>query len=170
VLAVAIVCAAGREQTPRGPAVDRLLRRLEAGDAFTAVLAGARVEADGERVWIFRESGEAARGGLRPVRAEPGRPVVWDGRFEITANQPCEIRAAKGLISQLDAENQAALKAWPAAARAGLPVAVRDDNPKPLLAIRATRARDLTKLRHFAACGLIAHEKEITGLRVALTR
>ena len=134
------------------------------------MLAGARLQAGDDRIEIFREPGEAARGGLAPVRVEPARPVVWDGRFEITSAEPGETRAAKGPISRLDARDRAALKAWPAAARAGLPVLIRDEDPSPVLATRACMVCDLTKLRHLAACGLIAHENEITGLRVALTR
>ena len=167
-LAVALVCAAGRETPPRGAALERLAARLAGNDAFTATLAGARLEAGRETIHIFREPGEAARGGLVPIRVEPGRPVVWDGRFEITAREPGLIRAASGLASRLDSGDRAALKLLPSAARGGVPVLIRDFDPRPVLAGGPARVRDLVELRRLLACGLIAHEREITGLRVAL--
>ena len=162
-LAVALVCAAGQERPPRGPALDRLLQRLRTGEAFTATLAGARLEAGGEIVHIFREAGEAARGGLAPLRLEAGQSAVWDGRFEITAAEPGEVRAARGLAGRLDETDRLALKPLPAAARAAAPVLIRDADPRPVLAGRVAEVRSLVERRRTASCGLIAHEREIAG-------
>jgi tRNA(Ile)-lysidine synthase len=167
-LAIALVCASGRERLPRGATLDRLAACLATAQSFTATLAGARVEAGPGIVRIFREPGEAARGGLVPIRVEPNRPAVWDGRFEITAGESGTVRAAGGLAGRLDAQDRAALKALPPAARAAVPVLIRDSDPSPVLAGRSARLRDLVQLRKLMACGLIAHEREITGLRVAL--
>jgi tRNA(Ile)-lysidine synthase len=167
-LAVALVCASGRERPPRGAALDRLATRLATEDSFTATLAGARAEAGPEIVRIFREPGETARGGLAPIRLEPGRPSIWDGRFEVTAGEPGTVRAAGGLLGRLDGQDRTALRALPPAARAGVPVLIRDSQSRPVLAGRSARVRDLVELRRLTACGLIAHEREITGLRVAL--
>ena len=167
-LAVALVCASGRERLVRGAALDRLAARLAAGENFTATLAGARAEAGPETVRIFREPGETARGGLVAIRVEPGRPAVWDGRFEVTAGEPGTVRAAGGLLGRLDGPDRTALKALPSAARAGVPVLIRDSDPRPVLAGRSACVRDLVELRRLMACGVIAHEREITGLRVAL--
>jgi len=167
-LAIALVCASGRERLPRGAALDRLAGRLAAGESFTATLAGARIETGPETVRIFREPGEAARGGLVPIRVEPGRPRVWDGRFEVTARESGLVRAAGGLTGRLDTQDRAALKVLPPAARAGAPVLIRDSDSRPILAGRSAQVRDLVELRRITACGQIAHEREITGLRVAL--
>nr|WP_222934263.1 tRNA lysidine(34) synthetase TilS [Caulobacter sp. 17J80-11] len=159
-LSAALVCASGGARPPRGPRLDALLARLAAEDAFTATLAGARVEADNARLRILRDAGEAARGGLAPVTLAPRIASVWDGRFEIVADHACEVRPLKGLAARLDAADRAALRALPAAARPGLPVLVRDDQARPVLAARGAWVRALALSRLFRACGVIAHERE----------
>lgn len=167
-LAIAVTCASGRETPPRGPAVQRLLARIESGNAIRAVLSGARIEAGPTEVLVCREAGEAARGGLRSIRVEAGDDVVFDGRFEISACPSGEVRAVQGLASRLDQVDRGRLKTLPSAVRASLPVLIRDADARPILAERVATVRDLVHGRRLAACGHIAHEREITGLRVAL--
>jgi tRNA(Ile)-lysidine synthase len=167
-LAMAALCAGGGERPPRGDVVDRLADRLASETAFTATLAGARLEADPDEAVLFREPGETARSGLRPLRLVPERAAIWDGRFEITADEPGEIRAAKGLLARLSGEERKRLNDLPPAARGSAPVLIRDADLSPVLADRVARMRNLAQPRLKASCGLIAHEREITGLRVAL--
>jgi len=70
-----------------------LARRLQGDEAFVATLAGARIEAEPGDVRFLREPGEAARGGLAPLRLRAGETGVWDGRFEVTAQCDVEVRA-----------------------------------------------------------------------------
>ncbi len=62
-IAAACLCAAGTTRPPRGDRLQRLVDRIRAGEAFTATLAGARIEATGREVGFFREPGEARRQG-----------------------------------------------------------------------------------------------------------
>src|SRR6185312_8110053 len=87
-LQIAAACVAGAERLSRPARAGGLLTRLTAGDGFTATLGGARIEAGPDEVVLEREAGEAARGGLRPLVLEAGTPMVWDGRFEISADRP----------------------------------------------------------------------------------
>jgi tRNA(Ile)-lysidine synthase len=159
-LAMAVVCAAGHDQPPRGHSVERLRARLAAGARFTATLAGARIEA-GDTVEIFREAGETSRGGLTPLRLAAGQVGVWDGRFEITADAACEVRALKGLAKRLSCAERARLSRVAPSARPGLPVLIRDGEARPVLAGRSARVFNLVERRWRAACGVNAHESEI---------
>jgi tRNA(Ile)-lysidine synthase len=163
VLAMALVCAAGHDRPPRGAEIDRLVARLACEGRFVAGLAGARVEADADGVQVFRETGEAARGGLAPLRIAPRRPIVWDGRFEIAVEEPSEVRPVLGLATRLSAPDRAWLSRLPAAARPGQPVLIRDSNSSPVLARRIGRVRSLVGARLRAACGEITHEREIAS-------
>lgn len=95
-LSAACLCAAGTDRPPARGKVDRLLGLLAVGSPFVATLAGARIEADGAHVRFQREPGEAARGGLTPLFLTPRETAVWDGRFEIAAARPVEVRAQPG--------------------------------------------------------------------------
>jgi tRNA(Ile)-lysidine synthase len=124
-LAAACLCAAGTERPPRGERLERLVARLRSGQTFTATLAGARIEADGEAVRVCRDAGETARGGLAPLALAPGETGVWDGRYAVRAGAtPVTVRALKGLAAGLPRDQRQALKAVPAAARPALPVLV----------------------------------------------
>ena len=124
-LAAACLCAAGTERPPRGERLERLVARLRSGEAFTATLAGARVEADGDVVRVCRDAGETARGGLTALSLAPGETGVWDGRYEITADDaPITVKPLKGLAAGLPRDQREALRAVPAAARPALPVVV----------------------------------------------
>jgi tRNA(Ile)-lysidine synthase len=124
-LAAACLCAAGTERPPRGERLERLVTRLRSGETFTATLAGARIEADGEAVRVYRDAGETARGGLAALTLSAGETGVWDGRYEITAGAaPVTVRPLKGLAASLPPRQRAALKAVSAAARPALPAII----------------------------------------------
>ncbi|HXA38450.1 MAG TPA: tRNA lysidine(34) synthetase TilS [Phenylobacterium sp.] len=93
--AAACLCAAGTTRPPDRAKAQRLAARLAGAEAgFAVTLAGARIEADGETVRFRREPGETARGGLAPIRLGAGEIGVWDGRFEVAADGPCDVAAA----------------------------------------------------------------------------
>jgi tRNA(Ile)-lysidine synthase len=124
-LAVALLCAAGSERPPRGGRLQQLVQRLRSGEAFTATLSGARIEAGGD-VLVCRDAGETARGGLSPLSLAPGQTGVWDGRWEITAGmEPLNVVALKGRASALSPDQRARLVTLPAAVRPSLPLILR---------------------------------------------
>jgi tRNA(Ile)-lysidine synthase len=172
-LQTAAACVSGAEQLSRPARADGLLARLKAGEAFVATLGGARIEAGDTHVAVEREAGEAARGGLRPLAPEPGAPAVWDGRFEIAADQAgLVVEALRGHAARLDREDRAVLKGVPAAARPALPVWRRagDFAAPPRLALAAphahlgynnVRCRPLCEERLVAATGVVTTEAMI---------
>jgi tRNA(Ile)-lysidine synthase len=165
-LAAALLCAAGTARPPRGERLSRLVQRLRSGEAFTATLAGARIDA-GEAVLICREAGERGRGGLAPLNLAPGETGVWDGRWEVTAGHaPLTVTALKGRAASLSAEQRAGLAPVRAATRPSLPLLLRHGAapvPAPLdgpdLAVEGEgRARLLVLDRFKAAVGLYDQE------------
>jgi tRNA(Ile)-lysidine synthase len=165
-LAAALLCAAGTERPPRGERLERLVQRLRGGEAFTATLAGARIEA-GDEVLICRDAGETARGGLAPLALSPGEMGVWDGRWEVTAGAvPLTVVALKGSASSLSPDQRARLASIPASARPSLPLFLRHGAapaPAPLdgpdlAAEGGARARSLVLGRFKAATGLCDQE------------
>ncbi|MGR4865758.1 tRNA lysidine(34) synthetase TilS [Caulobacter sp. LARHSG274] len=161
-IAAACLCAAGTAQPPRGERLARLAARIRAGEAFTATLAGARIEATGPVVRLYREPGEARRGGLSPVDLPVGQPMVWDGRYELVAEDPgLTVRPLQGLAARLPPAQRQALKALPPAARAPLPAVVDAAGTVtcPILAgAFPARARCLVGDRFDAAIGLVDQE------------
>ncbi len=153
-VAMACLCAAGTRRPPGAERVHRLVGSLAAEGDLAATLAGARIEAQGDEVRFLREPGEAARGGLKPLRIAPGG--VWDGRFEIAAEEPLEVRALAGLAARLGRSDRAALQAYAPKARAGLPATI-DEGGAPRL-LRDVRPLALARLR--AACGLVEREPD----------
>jgi tRNA(Ile)-lysidine synthase len=172
-LQIAVACASGAERLPRPARADGLLARLKAGEAFVATLGGARIEAGASEVAVEREAGEAARGGLRPLAPEPGAPAVWDGRFEIIADQTgLVVEALRGQAARLDPDDRAVLWGVPAAARPALPVWRRtgDFAAPPRLALAAPHAhlgynsvlcRPLCEGRMAGATGVVPTEAQI---------
>ncbi len=161
-LAAALLCAAGTERPPRGERLARLIERLRSGEAFTATLSGARVEA-GADVLVCRDAGETARGGLAPLALAPGETGVWDGRWEVTAGvDPLSVVALKGRSAALSSAQRAKLAALPATARPSLPLILRHDaapcspalDGPELAAEGGMRARSLVPGRFEAAIGL----------------
>lgn len=172
-LAAALLCAAGTERPPRGERLERLVERLRGGEAFTATLAGARVEA-AEEALICRDAGETARGGLASLSLAPGEAGVWDGRWEIAAGAaPLTVVALKGRASSLSPEQRIRLAKLPAAVRPGLPLILRHgaapcapalDGPD-FAAEGGGRARLLVLGRFEAAVGL-RDKESATGRHV----
>jgi tRNA(Ile)-lysidine synthase len=151
-LSAACVSAAGTSRPPSREATMRIVERLAQPGGFATTLAGARIEADGDEVRFLREAGEAARGGLGPLSLMTGQVGVWDGRFEITAGSPLEVRAAAGLRRSLPTEDHDRLAAIPASARDTVPVVLDEAGP------RLAAATPLSLDRLLAASGAVARE------------
>jgi tRNA(Ile)-lysidine synthase len=148
VLASAPVCAGGGSQPPRGQRLAQLADRLASREDFTATLSGSRIVVQGETVLIGREPGDLKRRPAPGIPLEPGRPVVWDGRYELTASDPGWIvTSAAGRLSALSDADRAILGDVPAWARGALPVLIRDDASAPVLAWRVAEVRALAPRR-----------------------
>ena len=166
-LAAALLCAGGTERPPRGERLARLVDRIRAGEAFTATLAGARVEAASE-ILVCRDAGESARGGLAPLDLAPHETGVWDGRWEVAAGDlPITIGPLKGRAARLPLQQRDRLAEVAPAARPSLPLMTRDGHngpgelmlDGPELAVEGeARARSLVLDRFKAAVGLLDQE------------
>lgn len=132
-LAAVLLCAGGGATPPRGDRLAALRARLADGEDFTAVLCGARVEAAGAHVQAMREPGEWKRRPPAALAVTPGRPAVWDGRFEIVTDQSgLRVEAAAGRLAQLSDVERAVLALLPPAARAAAPVLI-DPEGRPVV-------------------------------------
>lgn len=149
-LALSAVCAGGGDRLPATARTQRLSDAVRAPGSVVATLAGARVEAGDAEVRLYREAGEARRGGL--ATAHP--PVVWDGRFEIA--EGAEARRLAGLAGKLPRDQQAALRRLPAAARGGLPAVV--DRKGAITCPALAGHPSLVGERLRAAAGLVQRE------------
>jgi tRNA(Ile)-lysidine synthase len=158
-LAAACLCAAGHDRPPRRDRVEALAARLAAPGRVTATLGGARIQADATTVRIAREIG---REGLPELPLPPGETVVWDGRYELTAQTPgLSVHALAGFAARLPLAERAALATIPAFARPALPAIVNSAGAVscPILAgDRSLRIAPLALGRFIAACGLTARE------------
>ena len=98
---------------------------------------------------------------MAPIALAPGEPVVWDGRFELTADTAgLTVRPLAGLATKLDPAERAVLFALPSQARPGLP-AIVDAKGRvtcPILAGGPVVARELVQARMNAACDVISKE------------
>ncbi|WP_374472257.1 tRNA lysidine(34) synthetase TilS [Phenylobacterium sp.] len=160
-LGMAAVCAGGGDRRPATEALERIRQILGGPAALASSLAGARIEADEATVSVFREPGEARRGGLPTLYLTPGKPVVWDGRFELTAARPgLNVDRLEGLARRLPREQQAAVMALPARARLALPAVLEGASVTcPAVAESGDVAcRGLVADRLLAACGLVERE------------
>lgn len=167
----ALLCAAGTTRPPRAEQLARLLDRLKAGERFTANLAGARIEKGGGEALITREPGERGRGGLAPLALPLGKPVIWDGRFELIADgHGLSVAPLAGLAARLPPAERAALAAVPPAARAALPAIVDGAGdvrlPRPYGAA-PVEARCLVLDRFDGAIGLIPDERALAERTLA---
>ena len=160
-LSIACLCAAGTARPPPASRLETLRARIAAGEAFAATLAGARVEAAPDAVRLFREAGEAARGGLSPLSLAADETGVWDGRFEVRATRGITVRALAGLATGLSKPSRSALRRFPAKARGGLPAILADGRLVgcPVLApVPGAELRALARERLLAACGSVTSE------------
>jgi tRNA(Ile)-lysidine synthase len=168
-VAAALLSAGGGRRPPRGAAIGALSERLAAPGDLAATLAGAKLLARGPRILVVRDSGEIARGGLAPIRLEPGGPRVWDGRFEIDSDEGgLTVAALRGRAARLDPGERRGLSRAPAPARPALPVleGCGDKPTCPILAGRSgVEARSLVGDRFLAACGAIATEPKAVTIR-----
>ena len=162
-LARAVVSAGGGARLPDLVQLQRLIARLGQGD-LDATLAGARLQARNGRLLIARDSGEIRRKGLAAVRAAQGARVVWDGRFELTPPGDGQVLALEGHAATLAPPDRARLKALPRLVRPALPIFRLDGALSPIAAFSLPWTRSLVPARFAGACGLITHEREITGL------
>jgi tRNA(Ile)-lysidine synthase len=157
-LQMALLCVSGGDTPARGARV-----RALADGGRCATLGGCRVVPERHDLLIARELGRSSP----PFLDLPqGRSAVWDGRFEITAEEPgLGVRPLKGLSARLPEAERRAIAAVPAAARPSLPVLVRQGDQTvtcPFLAeAPGVRILALAAGRFAAACGLIAHEAAI---------
>jgi tRNA(Ile)-lysidine synthase len=141
--------------------VERLAGLIGDEAEAVATLAGVRVHVGAQSVRIVRDAGEAARGGLAPLRLTVGTPAAWDGRYELVARIPgLEVRRLAGLAGRLPRDEKAVLAALPAAARPGLPAIVHPagEVTSPVLGVSPADAVALTEARLLAAAGLIQRE------------
>lgn len=148
-VALAAVCAGGGERLPASARVARAADALRRSRPFVATLAGARIEADAMTIQVFREPGEAARGGFAPLHP----PGVWDGRFEIPSGH--EVRRLAGLTRRLSPAQQETVRGFPAAARGALPAHVDADGAVTLAGLDS-----LVGERLRAAAGLVQREPD----------
>ena len=160
------LCAAGTTRPPSGASLDRIAAQISGGGDFSASLAGARIEARGDRVVVCREAGERARGGLQPL-ALPLGDSVFDGRFVMTARDAgYHVAPLRGLAARLPAPERDRLRAIWAPARGALPAVVAPSGEVscPILAPKpAVSAAPLGLERLRAALGAITDESGATG-------
>ena len=173
-IAAACVCAGGGDRLPRTEQLERLWRRVVGDEAFTATLAGARVEAT-RTVHFMRNAGDLVSAAQAPVGLIRGRSQVWDGRFELIAAQDGQrAMPLQGKTRRLHASERANLKRCPPWARPALPIIegpaiagpIFAGNGEsvtcPILADGAqTPARSLAGQRLLSACGAVAWERSL---------
>lgn len=164
-LGAALLCASGAARPARRDRLDRLMERVLAAEPLTATLAGARVQSDGRFLRVVREGGDIARAGGAAALLPVGRPLVWDGRFELfTASPGLKIAALAGYAARLDRSHRDALAAMPPAVRRGLPVILDAEGraSSPLL-VKDPRIglRCLVQSRLLAACGAVTDESGV---------
>ena len=148
VLAAALLSASGTVRPPRGDRLARVQEQLKTGDPFSAVLGGARIEASNDQVLIAREAGEMVRSDLQPLHLRKHVPMVWDGRFEITAaDDGWTVLPAKGVLSRLSAADRAVINDLPPFVRAGLPVLRREGSETVVAAFTTAEVTPLAPLR-----------------------
>ncbi|WP_140983982.1 tRNA lysidine(34) synthetase TilS [Asticcacaulis tiandongensis] len=161
VIACALVCAGGGIRLPRQDSLWTIYEALRLLDSLNHSLCGARVWRLSDQVIFGRNSGEFARNPLPPVTLRAGETVIWDGRFEITAGGiDGDIMPLKGQMRHLAAQDVQALKALPAALRAGVPV-WRDVSGVLHLSPTGGEVKSLVHRRFCAHAGLWRHEAEI---------
>ena len=155
-----------RGPSPRVSAIGVVqLSRAASGRTLAAAavcaMCGARIEACGPRLTLMREAGEFVRFPPTPQLAT-GRPVIWDGRFELSGLATgTRVVAAAGQLARLGPEDRDRLTRLPAAARPTLPVLIREGSAAPVLAGRAGGTRCLVGGRLALALDETTHEADL---------
>ena len=159
-VAAAALCAAGTARPPRADRLARVMQHLALDEPFITTLAGARIQAKGERALFMREPGELLRSGIADLVLAPGEQTVWDGRFEITTQRVAVIAPLTGHAAQLPRAQRAALHDVPVRTRAALPVVLDGDQAAcPLLEeTPGVSVRNLVRERLLAAAGAVERE------------
>jgi tRNA(Ile)-lysidine synthase len=158
-VSAASLCAGGGERPPRRERVAALAERLCGDGDVVATLAGARIEACADSVRFMREAGEAARRGLSDLTLAPGVPAVWDGRYEILADEASSVRRLAGAARRLPRVQQQALLAVRPSARGAAPLIVGGRGGDcPILGAGGPAARYLGLERLLGACGAVDRE------------
>jgi tRNA(Ile)-lysidine synthase len=153
----AVVCASGRASLPAPQSVERARLRLE--DAGKVSLSGAVLGLSGDQVTVARERGRQPAADLDLTQ---GRPMVWDGRFEIlTSRSGWRVGAAAGRRDALSAPDRRRLSALPPMARPSHPVLFREDGSRPVLADPSVEARCLVPDRLRLATGGAQREDDL---------
>lgn len=167
-LGAALICASGAPRPARGRRLWRIAGRIAQGfapgEGFVATLAGARIALDGDDLAISREAGDLRRVEADDLDLPLGRPVVWDGRFELTARQTgLSARALGGVARRLPAAQRRGLSAIAPALRGALPAIVSGEavtcpclDPNSPVVVR-----NLVLDRLAGACGRIQTEADI---------
>jgi tRNA(Ile)-lysidine synthase len=173
VIGALALCASGGARPPAGRGLTALIERLNAPAAFATTLAGARVEADEDKVIFCREVGERRRRGLGPSPAPPGESV-FDGRFLIQVEMNSHrLSHLAGLSRRLPPGEQARLRQVSAPARPALPVLIEPGGTTscPALSDEGTaRASALTFGRFAGAIGAIGDERALAFAQRAPSR
>lgn len=161
-LAAALVCAGGGQRTPRGERIEAIRARLAAGEDFDSALAGARLTARGDGVFVHRNPGEYARRALPELVLDQGVEALFDGRLGITVDEAgWRAVPAAGRMAALSDTDRAVLNRLPAAARGAAPVLIRDGDPRPVLAARVTTVVDRAARRLNMALDQTPHERDL---------
>jgi tRNA(Ile)-lysidine synthase len=90
-IAAVLLAAAGAGGSPAYEQLDRLDGEIVSGAAKTGTLGGARFWEQGKSLVFGRDPGAVlGRAGVPAIEPEPlelNKPVVWDGRIELTATE-----------------------------------------------------------------------------------
>lgn len=164
-LSAALVCAGGGERPPRGYRLGAVLERLRTGQAFTATLCGARIEANAEHVFVTREPGEFRRLSVQPLPLHRGVETIWDGRWSLTApDDGWLVVPAAGRLATLSDADRAVLAPISPAARGARPVLIRNAPDASVLAGEGVKAKALVEARLALALDRMTHEQDLDAL------
>lgn len=108
--------------------IEELADRIRTETSLTTTLGGARIQANGGRLLLFREVG---RGGLSPMKLGAGASAVWDGRFEISPSRDVEVEPATDMTREGFEKLSGAPLTVPVAALRAVPL-VRDSEGEVL--------------------------------------
>ena len=153
----ALACVSGQVRPLRAGVLARLLERLDGAEPFTTTVGHARIVADSGQVLFGREMGR------RPppdVPAVLGEAVVWDGRFEVRAEEAgWSLGAARGRLTRLPRSERELLNSIPPALREGLPVLHREGETR--LCVAGAVVTGIVPARYDAAVGRVRREADI---------